>query len=372
MKSEKRLLICVGGTGGHIYPAQAFVEQFLAKHPNCKILFVGSGLSTNRYFDRNRFAYYEVKSGTVSLRKPLRTFLSIGKIILGFLQSCRLIQKYQPDLVVGFGSYHGFPPLLAAKVFRLPVILHEANSIPGRVIRLLSPYVKVTGTHFPDANKRIMGKSLLVKMPLRKGYQLGNVTRNNASDYFHLNPSITTLLVFGGSQGASTINRLIVEAFEKVKHSVASFQIIHLTGDIHLSDIIRAQYEKMGIRAHVSHFESRMDLAWAASDLAITRAGASSIAEQMEFEVPGILIPYPHAMDNHQEYNADFLVKRVGAALKLNENQLNADNLSKAIYALLVDNCSLLRSMRCAMNQYKKSAYQETLVGLAEKVMSNE
>jgi len=251
--------------------------------------------------------------------------------------------------VVGFGSYHTIPPLLAAKWRDIPIILHESNSIPGKANRWFAPYVHTVGVHFPFASTCLRGNILEVSTPLREGYRLGTVSSDQARKHFGLESDRLTLLIFGGSQGAVAINQCVKECFEIGVNP--SIQVIHLIGENTNSDEITSLYAMKGILACVKPFESAMHLAWQAADLFIGRSGAATIAEATEFEVPGILIPYPYATENHQEKNADFYVETVGGGVKLVQANLTADKLGETLAGMLER--SALTRYRNAIRKHK-------------------
>lgn len=366
MMSKKKIAITTGGTGGHVYPALALAQQISKACTNAQIVFIGSGLQSNRYFNRSISPFYEVASDTLSFKNPWKLIKGVFSILKGMWQSYRILKHFSPDVLVGFGSYHTFPTLLAAKLLSIPIVLHEANSVPGKVQKLMSPYVKLTALHFPGAASFLKGKSVEVGLPLREGYNRSCVTKIEALRYFQLDDALPTVLVFGGSQGARAINRLFLEGIQT--RSLSHIQVIHLTGDASLVDEARIIYAKQGIRVCVKAYETQMNFAWAAADLFVARAGAATIAEAMEFEVPGILIPYPTATDNHQEKNADFLVDIVGGAHKLLEYNLTGDRLCGEVYSLFGKNQGKLICMQNAMHQYKTKFRCEDLGSLVLRI----
>lgn len=363
----KRVLIATGGTGGHIYPAMALAQQIEREQKDAEILFIGGGLSQNRYFDREAFASRTVSCGAFTDRSPLALLRSGFNISRGILQSCGVIRKFKPDVVVGFGSYYSFPPLIAAKLQSVPFVLHEANSIPGKVNRLLAPYAIAIGVHFPQTLGLVKGKKYEVGMPLRTPFKKGAMHRDEARKYFGLSRERITLLVFGGSQGAQIINKQIREALRLIP--LENLQVIHIAGNTdQISELIKG-YRVLGIPACVKSFEERMEIAWEAADLVISRAGASSIAEQLEFEVPGILIPFARAADDHQNHNADFLVDTVGGAKKIQENALSATKLAEMMISFLESDGKLLAKMKTAMGDYKQMTRKHDLYALIKEVV---
>lgn len=326
----KRVLITVGGTGGHIFPALGLARQIQQIASQVEIFFAGGKLGSNAYFLSSGYAYQEISCSPL-LKDPWSFLKAVYKISRGCWQSRALIRAFSPDVVVGFGSYHTFPVLMAAASKGVPIVLHEANSVPGKVNRFFSSYADLTGIHFPSAASKLQGKVKQVALPLREGYVKDAVSAEEARFYFGLDPDKLTLLVFGGSQGADAINRLFLEHVEEIISPIqGQVQVIHFTGHSPLLPQISEMYAQKKIPACVKPFESRMDLAWQAASLCISRAGAASIAEQLEYEVPGILIPYPFASDQHQEKNADFMVAQ-GIAFKFAEANLNRKRMTQVI-----------------------------------------
>ncbi len=325
MKKPPKILIATGGTGGHIFPAQALAIELLEQ--NFELLFVGGGLKTNRYFDRRRFAYKQVASAS-----PLKGnfFKSVFKIGKGILEALRIMKQFRPDVVIGFGSFYTFPVLTAARLRRVPIVLFEPNAIPGRVNRFFSKSALLSAVQFSEAGSHLLGNIVEVKMP-RGEKKPSDVAL--ARDYFYLDPNCFTFLVFGGSQGADSINRFFSETIRNVS---STFQIIHITGKTESAEIIRRKYEKAGLRACVKAFEERMDLAWSAASVVICRSGAATLAEQISFEVPGILVPFPKAVDDHQTKNALFVEKEVGGAITCPESVLSADYLKQLIEKIML------------------------------------
>lgn len=322
---NKRILIAVGGTGGHLYPAQALADQLLESLFDPKILFAGKGLSANKYFDRSKYLFQEIPSGPASLRG------SLG-ILQGIFASFRLLNKFNPHLIIGFGSYHTFPLLFAAAVKRKPFILHEANSIPGKVNRMFASYSQAVGVNFPSTTLS-KGHVVPVGMPLRRGFRSDRPTREAAAHYFGLNPHYRTILVMGGSQGAQAINEAMVAAVPHVKTS--PLQIIHFAGNQTHLNTLKHCYDRYHIKHYVHSFESRPEYAWALADAAITRAGASSLAEQLSFFVPGVVIPYPHASDDHQKANAYAAQNQMSGIQVLFQDALHGKSLAVKIDQLL-------------------------------------
>lgn len=346
-KSKPKILLAVGGTGGHLFPAQALARD-LQNAGVTELLFAGHGLTTNRYFKRELFSYEDVKSATP--RKGLRAIFEIGK---GFLQSRRLLKRFQPDLVVGFGSFHSFPLLLAAKLAKIPFVLFMPDAVPGQVNRFFSRWARFTGTLFPETGQRLKGEAKIVEMPVWCKTQ--GITREEARRQYGLDPNLLTLLVFGGSQGAEPINSAVGGLELKVP-----FQVIHFSGKE--GEAVRDLYAKRGIRAYVAAFEENMERAYRAADLAICRSGAATLGELAAFELPALLIPWPGAADNHQQINAKIFVERTGGGQWLAQNALTSESLSKNIDELNFD------LMKQNLRDYKIDALKGNLAELILKL----
>ncbi len=306
---SKRILIATGGTGGHIFPAEALAKDLV--NDGNQVFFAGGKLSQNRFFSKK----YPFEDVTVGM-SPLKDF----KLILrGIQESFDLFKQLHPDVVVGFGSYYSFPVLAAAILKRIPVVLYAADTKPGKVIRWLHPFAKACGLHFEGTPL----KGEVVGMPLR--FNPKYVTKDEAMKYYKLDKTKPVCLVFGGSQGAKYLNTLAFDALKNLP-----FQVIHFTGNQEDTSLLAMEYNKRGIKAVVKTFESRMEYAWAASDIALTRAGAVSLAEEMAFKVPGVLVPFPFAMDDHQTKNAEVLVK-MGFCEMRQEKELTPELLEKLL-----------------------------------------
>ncbi len=354
--SVKRVLITAGGTGGHLYPAQSLAAQLKKEEFSPDILFVAGGLATNRCFDRSRFSFQEVASSSLFPLHPIKTMKGVCNLCKGFQQSRAILKTFRPDVVVGFGSYYTIPILLAARSLTLPIILHEANSFPGLANRWMAPLASVVGIHFPFTARFFKSKAIEVGLPLREGYERAAVDRKVALAYYGFTPSPGTLLIFGGSQGAHAINHAIAQALPLWKHR--GIQILHLTGSIEATEKLASLYQAYGIQACVKAFEDQMQMAWGAANLFIGRAGASTVAEAIAFEVPGILIPYPHA-HQHQEKNADFFVETVGGGVKLLEEALTPPRLLETLDHFYQGEQDKI--YQNALKAYKKRSFQKSL-----------
>jgi len=357
---NKKILIAAGGTGGHLFPAQALADSLLKKEEHIEVLFAGKGLASNRYFHRDRFHFRDISSGTFFRGNLAAIFSSLWGIVRGVRQAMLILKEFQPDLIVGFGSYHTFPILVAALLKKIPIALFEPNSIPGKVNRLFSRFAVLSAVQFTEAIKHMSGPTVEVSIPLWQKGEHHNIKAEEARHYFGLFPDVATLLVFGGSQGASSINKIVCEALESMQGS-KKLQVIHITGNSKEIAHVESCYKKIGILACVKDFETKMSSAWRAADFTICRAGAATLGELIAFEVPAILIPFPRAADDHQTKNAQFLEDEVRGGIHLREALLNAQKLSFALEQMLNSDDAGICAKRKAIRAFKAQKEKKDL-----------
>jgi len=256
------------------------------------------------------------------------------KVIVSLFQSFFLIRKLRPNVVVGTGGYVCGPILYAASLMKIPTVVHESNSYPGVTTRMVASDVSKVLITF-DVTKKWLPKLDPLKIdlvgnPTRE--TLGKVSRNDGAKYFGLKPNSKTLLVFGGSLGATSIN----SAIEKIAGGLvkAGIQIIWQTGE---KDFERYELNKSP-NVWIGKFIDRMEYAYAAADVVMCRSGATTLAELTRLGKPAILVPYPHAAANHQELNAQTLVE-AGAAVIVKDADLDVKALS-TIKEILLNNAA--------------------------------
>lgn len=341
---EKVVLITTGGTGGHIYPAVALAKELATKLPLGQIHF--AGLELNKKMHHSSFPIHTVSR--YPSKNPLKKCLIFFKEVH---ESHRIVKKLKPDVVIGFGSFYTLPFLIAALFQKIPIILHEGNAIPGRVNRLISPFSRFNAHQFPEAKNYLFGIKKQALLPIRSKYQEGK--KQSSLEKLGLVSHYFTLFIHGGSLGALAINQHIKECLKYLKYCFSPFQVIHLTGR-HEKEDFKNFYDQLEIPSYVTPYSKEMDILWQAADLSIGRAGASTIREVIEFEVPSIFIPYPHAKDQHQNKNALFMSERVGGSLLVKQQDLTPDHLLFIFQKLFAHRCALLRAMRQALKTYKK------------------
>lgn len=291
------VLIAAGGTGGHIIPAQVVAEDLFEE--GVSVSFAASGLSDNRFFNKERFCFYDIPAAPISL-SPLSVARFFMRTTKGVLSSLSLVKDV--DLVIGFGSYHAFPVILAAYLKGIPFVFYEANSVPGRVIRLFSSAALWTACPFEEAFSKLRGNVRSCE-PILRRHLREPPSAEKAKNYFGLPLQIPTILVMGGSQGAKTLNKLMPKVLSRFSEE-RKLSVIHLAGSKEEVINLSQKYKDLGVIATVKAFENRMENALAAADVVISRSGASAVAEIEAFQKPAIYIPYPKATDDHQKKNA--------------------------------------------------------------------
>ncbi|MEO6055044.1 MAG: UDP-N-acetylglucosamine--N-acetylmuramyl-(pentapeptide) pyrophosphoryl-undecaprenol N-acetylglucosamine transferase, partial [Chthoniobacterales bacterium] len=261
-------------------------------------------------------------------------FLSFMKRMWESVSRCREVyRRNRPGVILGMGGFTSMAPVIAGRMMGIPTLIHESNAIPGRANKKASRFVhhvllglEGCKKYFPNADTIVTGT------PIRS--TLGQaIPREEALAAFKLDPARKTILVMGGSQGATGINQLLFKSAPMLAN--ADIQIIHLTGDRD-DQLAAANYLRDNIPAYVASFHHRMAEAYSAADLAVSRAGAASISELSAFGIPSILIPYPYATDNHQEENAKIFAE-ANAALLVKESETGSEIFTRLLLGLLED-----------------------------------
>ncbi len=337
----KCVAIATGGTGGHIIPAQDVGDQLVN---TCKIIFIGVGLLKNNFINGLHRELYDIDGANFSVG----ILQCSRKIYRGFLQAKKILVDKKVSHVIGFGSYHTLPVILAAIYLKIPYTLIEPNVMPGKINRFFSRWANETLIHFEPAIRYLSGNVEKIFFNFKSFPEI--ISKCDARDYFGLDREVNTLLVFGGSQGAMAINDIVVKSATYLKNK---YQIIHFTGS---QSNVKAMYNEIGIRNFVDNFSSDIEKAWVASDLAICRSGAGAIREMLIYEKPAILIPYPNATDGHQEKNGRFISDEIGGGICINQHDLTTEVLIETI------NSINLKGMSRALLLYKNRDMRKTIV----------
>ncbi len=340
-----KILIGGGGTGGHIYPALALARYAMAEDRATEILFVGSpaGLE-NKIVPAAGFPLV-----TIPVRGFNRSFKQLGLTLKDFLSgikvSSRVLKDYQPNVVLGTGGYVAAPLVLSALLKRFPVVLHEQNALPGLVNRCFAPFVKKICLSFSETGERLplFSKTMFTGNP--RASEVSALSREEGCRHFGLNPAEKNILIYGGSRGALKLNQ-VVTAYLKDNFLPRGVNLIYVTGDIYYREVI-AELEQLPDRVKLFSYLADMPEALAAADLAVTRSGATTLAEITALGVPSLLIPSPNVVDNHQYYNAR-LLSDTGAAILIEEKDFDHHRLKKEINRLTAEPLLLEKMSRCS------------------------
>jgi len=320
--------IACGGTGGHLFPGLAMAKKF-QNRGNTVLLWVDE-----RAVDYARGSGW---NGDIETIKASGfngvSFKSVGvaaKLVHSVVVCWKRMRRDKPDVVLAMGSYASFGPVVAAWLCRIPIVLHEANVIPGRAISFLSRFADLVALSFAESSVYFKGRTELTGFPIRE----------DIIPYFpvdtELKKDIFTILVMGGSQGAHFINELASDALCELVNNGAVIQVIHLAGE-NDADMVREKYAATGVSSMVFSFLDDMGMAYGMADFALCRSGASTCMELTAFELPALLVPLPTARRGHQAANAKVLAD-AGAVDMVEQKELSVDWLVGYIGKIVSDN----------------------------------
>lgn len=326
-----RFVIAAGGTGGHLFPGLAVGEVFLARGHETMLLISEKEIDAIATQGRSEFRIEKVAGVALQSKSPLALLSFLWKTRAAVAQCKQLFADWRPAAVLGMGGFTSFAPIYAGRKRGLPTFVHESNAIPGRANRLNARYVTRVLLGFAECREHFRkARCEVTGTPVRSALT-SPVDKSAALATFGLSPAKKTLLVMGGSQGASGINKSVAAALPSL--AGRALQAVHLTGKTDEA-ATRDAYARAGLTAHVAAFHHRMQEAYGAADLAIARSGAASLTELSYFGLPSVLIPYPFAADDHQTANAR-IFERVGASVLLQERDASGGNLAQHISSLL-------------------------------------
>jgi UDP-N-acetylglucosamine--N-acetylmuramyl-(pentapeptide) pyrophosphoryl-undecaprenol N-acetylglucosamine transferase len=365
------VLFAGGGTGGHLMPGISVAKELVRRFPQCRVAFAGTNKPLERRLvESNDFEFFDLPSlkwGGSPLTAPSWLFRAAG----GGVGAARLLRRLRPNIVVSLGGYAAVAPCLMAAMGRIPVAVMEQNAVPGKANRLLSwwaqdVYVPWPGREmsFPHAERvHVTGNPVRCENHGRRNRQL--------AARFGLNPHKRTLLVTGGSQGAKYINDAIVGLLDRFESEASWLQILHHTGEAQ-AESVRDSYKGRAIEAAVYPYIDDMMAAWALCDLALCRAGGTSLAEVTALGVPSVLVPLPTAAHDHQRLNAE-VVAREGAAVIAEQKNTSQDDLGELLIDLLKDDARLDEMHKAGLRIGRPAAAShvvERLVGVMRDAMA--
>src|SRR5690242_949181 len=307
-----KIIIAGGGTGGHIFPALAIANALKNRDATIEILFVGA--KDKMEMEKIPAAGYKIVGLDIAgyNRSSLIKNISLPvKLITSFLQVRKILKQFRPDAVIGVGGYSSYPVLRVAQGMKIPTFIHESNSLPGKSNIMLGKRAKTIFVpsegmekFFPSEKIKITGN------PVRKVFT-ETIPKDEALSFFGLSPQMKTVFVMGGSLGAKSINETVEENIDLFKKN--NLQLIWQTGKGFAAQAAKAEEERSNIWSNA--FIDKMENAYAAADVVISRSGAMAVAELCVVGKPAIFVPYPFAAEDHQTVNASVLVNKKAALL---------------------------------------------------------
>ena len=333
-----KVLIAAGGTGGHIYPGLAIAEKIKTENPGSEIIFIGSmvGMEKN-IVPQFGYPIEYIRVRGFERKASLETLAAVKGIFDGLSDSQKIIRKHQPDLVIGTGGFTAGPLLLIASRRKIKTMIHEQNAYPGKTNLMLGTRVDRIAISFKEAEKYFpQERTFLAGNPVRSEYH--QIDRSELRKNLNLSDSQKMILIMGGSQGAGSINQsalALIALYQDREDRV----IYHLTGKDQYESI-KQEVENLG-RSSSGHvfveaYSNEVHRLLGAADLVISRSGAMSVAEIQAVGVPSILVPYPMAAGNHQEFNARVITDPGGGVL-IKDKDLTGALLIQTVESLLDD-----------------------------------
>ena len=322
-----KYIISAGGTGGHIYPALSIIDKIKEEDKKAEILYIGTTDRMEKDIVPNLgIEYVGLKMNGLS-KSPKKLFNFIKNTISGTKKCKKIMKKFKPDIVIGVGGYITVPVVLAAHFLKVKILLHEQNSIPGKSNLILSKYADTVCLSM-ETSKLYFKKAHTVLTGNPRGEEIQKFKRGNKKDY-DLSIEKKLVLITMGSLGASTINKKIVDLLNDFKNK--SYEVLLVTGKDNYDEIANTELPK---NIKITPYIEKMGEVLKFTDLIVTRAGATIIAEITSLGLPSILIPSPYVANNHQEINAKDL-KDYGASIVIKENEFEGEEFIKDIDKIL-------------------------------------
>src|SRR5271163_2777688 len=329
-----KIAIACGGTGGHLFPGLAVAEE-LRQRGHDTILLVSpkqiDALALEGADGQPSHALPGI--GWPGILSP-RVFKFAFSLLTSWRECGQVYRDFQPTAVVGMGGFTSAIPLLLGRRLQLPTLIHESNAIPGRVTKMIAPWVNKTLLGFEScANYLRKAHCVVTGTPVRRG--LARIDRAVAAEKFGLNPALPIVLIMGGSQGAHGINQLVLKTLPMWHNDREEVQFIHLAGQAD-ANIAEINYRRQRLTAVVRAFSTEMEHFYSLADVVICRSGAASLTELSHYALPSVLVPYPAAADDHQTFNAR-IFEQAGAAKILVESKTTPEELHQVVGEILAN-----------------------------------
>lgn len=363
MPNRPLIMLAAGGTGGHLFPAEALGVALMKRGARVRLMTDSRAVRYGGMFTPDMMDV--VPSETVRGRTPWALARTGAMLAAGGAMSLALLLRQKPKAVIGFGGYPTLPPLIAAKLLGIPTIIHDSNAVLGRANRLLSTRVSAIATSLPgvlDRDPALAGKATVTGTPMRPA-----ILAAAAVPYASPDPTgPLRLLVVGGSQGARIMADIVPPAIEKLEPAL--WRRLSLVQQVREEDMtrVRAVYDRLKIEAELAPFFADLPARLAATHLVISRSGAGTVAELGAIGRPSILVPLPGAIDQDQFANAGVLEK-AGGAIRIPQNEFTPDRLASEISTLAADPARLTTMATSARSVGRLDA-AERLADLAVKI----
>jgi UDP-N-acetylglucosamine--N-acetylmuramyl-(pentapeptide) pyrophosphoryl-undecaprenol N-acetylglucosamine transferase len=329
-----RVLIAGGGTGGHLYPGLAVAAELCARVPGSEVTFVGTAAGIEaRVIPREGYPLELIRSGGLKGKSIIALLRGLALLPLSAWDAWSVLRRRRPQLVLGVGGYSSGPVVALAALSGVPTMLLEQNAVPGLTNRLLARIVTAAAVTYDESLRWFSkGRAFVSGNPVRAQFsRTSGAVRDDAAG----GSRAVRVLVFGGSPGAHAINEAMSAAAPALAAAAARVVVVHQTGARDVESV-REAYRAAGLEAQVEPFFFDMDQQMAAADLAVCRAGATTLAELAMAQLPALLIPLPTATDDHQRWNAMAFVKQ-GAAVLIEQRELTGERLAQDLLALAAD-----------------------------------
>jgi len=350
-------MLAGGGTGGHLYPGLAVADRLREAGVECRFVGTSRGIEA-RVVPQRGYPLHLIHARGLA-GKPWHKLWAVLNTLWGVYDCLGLITRHRPQLLITTGGYVCAPVLLAAKLRHLPILMLEQNALPGKVNRKLAPLARRICLSFEESSKFFpKGRCVTTGNPVRQ--EILQATRAEGRAHFQIADDRPVLLITGASQGAASLNEAVLRALPLWKDR--PWTVLHLTGPNHLAQVeekARPLTANSMLDYRPFGYMGEMHLALAAADLAVARAGASTLAEMTAVGLPSILVPYPFAAEKHQDYNADTLVNR-GASLKLDDSAV-VELLADTVAGLMEDSQRLGKMAEASLAGGRPQALDQIL-----------
>ena len=358
MSTNQNILFCGGGTGGHYYPLMAIKQELDKSLNNKKMYYIGSKYG----IESKKISFENIKSLLIpirgfnrsfSIKSCIRNFILIFQLLFGFIRVLVFFAVNKPSLVIASGGYSSFLPLQVARIFNVPYFIHEQNSFPGIVTRMFGKRAKIVFLGFDNAKNYLKNVNTIFT---------GNPIHIKPFIEINMNIDFTkkTLLIIGGSQGSEFLNHLISDGIEK--DIIPNINIVWLVGENNFDKY--KKYESDSIK--IFSFVDNMPYLYDTANLVVSRSGAMTVSELLQFNRPAIFIPFKFAADNHQYYNAKTLTDSLSSVV-IEEKDVNSNLLFKKVDEIL-NNERVYSSM---MNNIKNINKPDSLKIIKENILEH-